>query len=102
MVKGTYLIASAQLLGASCLLGILTVMPPARGTMLLQPVGRYPHHGVAAIAIAAGAFPMGRSATGALIVRGDRIRLAAALLPHAIIPLAAPERFCSPIAKAQA
>lgn len=101
MIIGVYLTASAQLLGASCLLGILAVLPPAQGTMLLQPIGAHRHNSVAAIAIAAGAIPLGRAANGALIVRGDRGRIAGALLPYAILPLAAPDRLCSAIAKGQ-
>lgn len=101
MMRGTYLTASAQLLGASCLLGILTVLPPAQGVMLLQPIGAHRNDGVAAIAIAAGAIPLGRAKNGALIVQGGRIRLAAALLPHAVLPLAAPDRLCSAIARRQ-
>lgn len=102
MTTGTYLAASTQLLGTSCLLALLIVLPPAQGAMLLQPIGPANASGVAALAIAAGAIPIGRSATGTLIVRGERRRLAAALLPYAIIPLAAPDRLCGAIVKAQA
>lgn len=95
----SYLATSVQCAGLSCLFGLLTVLPPAQGAMLLQPLGPGPIHGIAAIAIASGAVPLGRAANGALVVRGDRDRLATALLPHAVIPLAAPERICGSIVK---
>ncbi|MFZ2997124.1 hypothetical protein [Sphingobium sp.] len=90
----TYFRSIAQMLGVIILLVLLTVMPSQRGTMLLWPIGSQNGKGVAAIAIAAGAVLVGRSANGALIVQGERARLLQAMLPHAIIPLAASTGFC--------
>lgn len=94
MMTRRYFGAFTQILGACFFLVLLAVMPSARGTMLLLPVGSHAGAGLAAKAIAAGGVPVGLSAGGALLVQGERARLMPAMLFHAVIPIAAQARFC--------
>lgn len=96
MLTDTYFSAIAQVVGATVFLFVITIMPAQQGTMVLWRIGGHSGKNIVAIAMAAGAVPVGRSANGALIVQGERGRLMRAMLPHAVLPVAASSRLCGP------
>ena len=72
------------------LAGVLA--PPVRGDMLAIPLTTTSGHGLAAGVIAVGAIPVGKGQIeGALVVRGDRDRLAWPMLARGVLLLAAPD-----------
>ncbi len=93
-VRGGALVG-AQIGMVGLLLAGMAVMPPAKGDILLLPIRPMAAQGLAREAVAAGAMLVGRGpVAGALIVRGERSRLAQALMPQGILPLAAGDRLC--------
>lgn len=89
-------LAAAQLatVGFMMLAGVFA--PPARGDMLAIPLTTASAHGLAAGLIAVGAIPVGKGQfDGALVVRGDRERLAWPMIARGVLLLAAPDFLCA-------
>lgn len=89
-------LAAAQLATVAFLMMAGVLAPPARGDMLAIPLTTVSSHGLAAGLIAVGAIPVGKGQIdGALVVRGDRDRLAWPMLTRGVLLLAAPDFLCA-------
>ncbi len=89
-------LAAAQLATVAFLKMAGVLAPPARGDMLAIPLTTASGHGLAAGLIAVGAIPVGKGQIeGALVVRGDRDRLAWPMLARGVLLLAAPDFLCA-------
>lgn len=95
MGRGDRVALTVQVGGALVLFLGLALAPPARGTLLLLPVG-----GAASpvrLAIARDALLIGRGPIGSVVVRGDRHALLWPMLRAGVLTLAAPALACGEV-----
>lgn len=75
--------------------GVLAFYPPATGNMLLVPIWPGAGHDMVARATDGGALLIGRGPLpGSFVISGDRGAIAAAMLAHGVLPIAAPASGC--------
>lgn len=85
-----------QIGGAVALFVALAAAPPARGAILLLPVGARPD--LARLALARDVAILGTGPAGSVVVRGERRALFWPMLRHGVLTLAAPPIVCGEVA----